>query len=495
MAVDQHFDFIVVGAGAAGCLTTLRLLQAGKRVLLLDQGYLPAHSSITQPEPIRINQAMTQPKVGQGFGGSSNLYGGVLLRPSPQDFSPGRYYRPYLTKELWDWPISYEELQPYYDWLEDLFTVSGCQKQRIPFLAKREKPYRRPAMDLIDINRSLIHELQKQGLKPFRLPMALQLSSCLHCTQCAGTSCPTQARPSAFTILQRYRSSWHQLSILQGSRVKKLIQAGSAIASILIEHRSSPQARAIPLRLRANCVILAAGATGSAAILQQSDLRGLSLHAGRNFMFHLGALAAILLKRPLPSYDARIKQIGLSDYYFGTKDFPHKLGYIQSIGLPDLSDRFGSFGKPIAKGLQGVLRRRVLVYAMSIEDLPNPSNRILFHPRTGLHLEHRFHPYDLFRGHNALKIMRKTFSSPLSFKSINYLANFEHRYLAHQVGTCRMSFSKATGVVDRYGRVYDFDNLYIVDGSTLPTSLGVGPALTIMANACRIADHISGQNI
>jgi choline dehydrogenase-like flavoprotein len=140
----------------------------------------------------------------------------------------------------------------------------------------------------------------------------------------------------------------------------------------------------------------------------------------------------------------------------------------------------------VPAGVLQWLRKHMLPLTGIVEDLPEPANCVTLGSHGEPKLEHRFTPYDLERGQALgrfmVRILRNAgavFCPSKSFPS--------EEHVAHQCGTLRMGVDREHAVVDADCRLFDHSNVFVVDGSILPTSLGVGPALTIMANALRVA--------
>lgn len=125
-----------------------------------------------------------------------------------------------------------------------------------------------------------------------------------------------------------------------------------------------------------------------------------------------------------------------------------------------------------------------------VEDLPNPANRVDWGTEGRPRLHHRFGEYDLDRGRWLGRLMTRILKKAGAILCISKkFASDEH--VAHQCGTLRFGKNPADAVLDADCRVFKHPNVYVVDGSFFPTSLGVGPALTIMANALRVAKVLS----
>jgi len=175
----------------------------------------------------------------------------------------------------------------------------------------------------------------------------------------------------------------------------------------------------------------------------------------------------------------------ITDLYLSDDAEPHKLGYIQQLPIPGVLTMQVQLPVFLPRRLLEPALTRNITFVGAIEDLPQPSNRVA--RRSGqITISHRYHPYDHYRGQRMkkgfLSAMRRI-SNSLAFAMI---AKNEKLHVAHQVGTCRFGNDPATSALDKNCRHHHLDNLYVLDGSFMPTSLGVAPALTIIANALRV---------
>jgi choline dehydrogenase-like flavoprotein len=148
--------------------------------------------------------------------------------------------------------------------------------------------------------------------------------------------------------------------------------------------------------------------------------------------------------------------------------------------------------RALPRRLLGALRRRMLPLAGIVEDLPDPDNRVSWGADGRPRLRHRYAPYDLERGRRLARLMARILKKAGAALCLSRrFASDEHA--AHQCGTLRFGTSPAHAVLGPDCRVFGHPNLFVVDGSFLPTSLGVGPALTIAANALRVAAVVTGE--
>src|SRR5262249_43827693 len=379
--------------------------------------------------------------MGGVLGGGTSLYGGALVRPSELDFPPGKHYGERVPRAIWDWPISYGELEPPYTAAGRLYGVAGCGDEGFRPLPKPANGFATDPLPLHPLNQKLIAANRLHGLRPFRLPLAIDPSRCLRCGVCAGYICPTGARSSAAQLLERATAAGLSLEIQTQAEVEHLLPTpGGEGTSISVLDRGSGR-RSI---LRARRYALAAGAIGSSLLLLRSGIHSPLL--GRNYMMHLSAIVGGFFAHASGAESSFIKQVGFADFYFGTRDYPHKMGIVQSLAVPGplMAAKLSPF---LPVPLRPLLRQRILPLAGIIEDLPNPANQISLGPNGGARLEHRFSTYDLRRRRRLapqiVRILKRAGAVHcLSCKRIS------HEYVAHQCGTLRFGTDPSHAVLD-----------------------------------------------
>ena len=182
-------DVIVVGSGAGGATFAYASAEAGKRVLVLERGQPYPTRGYTHDEQtlliekkpyddrsVEVNGTSRRLYMGGVLGGSTALYGAALMRPAREDFHPGRYYSDRLPRSLWDWPLSYETLEPYYDEAEQLYGVAGASEDDFGVLPTPSR-FPGPPTPLHPVNQRLMAANERNGLRPFRLPLAIDFAA------------------------------------------------------------------------------------------------------------------------------------------------------------------------------------------------------------------------------------------------------------------------------------------------------------------------------
>ena len=252
----------------------------------------------------------------------------------------------------------------------------------------------------------------------------------------------------------------------------------------------------------ADIVVVSCGAANSAKLLLASatdkhpnGLSNRSDQLGRNYTFHNSQAVLALSKEENPTVFQ--KTLGLNDFYFGSDDFEYPLGNIQMVGKSQAEMYRGE--KPLETKLAPTrtlesMARHAVDFWLSTEDLPRPENRVtldrdgrvrlsytqtnnepakrLYHELKKLLAHAGMHPDHLIPRHAYLKT-----AIPVAG-------------VAHQAGTCRFGTDPATSVLNTDCRAHELDNLYVVDTSFFPSIGAVNPALTAMANALRVGDHL-----
>ncbi len=504
-------DVIVIGSGAGGATLAYACARAGKSVILLERGkrYGAERSGgpgidaqghderamLIEKKPyddrdVEVNGASKRLYMGGVLGGGTSLYGAALLRPSRDDFQPGRHYGSRIPRAIWDWPVQYDELEAHYTEAERLFGVCGCADDADADFGPLHRPRHVTTagpLPLHPMNRRLIDGNRAEGLRPFRLPLAIDSSRCIQCNVCAGYICPTGARKSSAQLLDQAVADGLPLRVVTNAEVERLLLDGRGEAQGVEAVDRGSGARTV---YRGSRYVLAAGALGSPLVLLKSGANAPLI--GRNYMVHLSPIVAGMFRGRTEADSNFVKQVGFADYYFGTPAYAHKLGLVQSLPVPGPLLAAKSAPAFLPRWLIQFLRRRILPLVGIIEDLPDPSNAVSWGADGRPRIAHRFGAYDLERGKTLRELMSRILYRAGAMLCLNSgFASEEH--VAHQCGTLRFGTDPREAVLWRDCRVFGHPNVFVVDGSFFPTSLGVGPALTIIANALRVAGVVAAE--
>jgi choline dehydrogenase-like flavoprotein len=500
-------DVIVVGSGAGGATCAYACARAGKSVLLLERGRaFPARpmregsaageavhdeqATLIDKQPyddrkIDVNGSARQLYMGGVLGGGTALYGAALMRPGRDDFHPGKSYGERLPRHLWDWPVAYEEFEPYYSEAERLFAVSGCNDDDFGPLPKPSGGFPNQPLPLHPINHHLMAANRSHGLRPFRLPLAIDASRCLQCRACPGYICPTGARRSSAQLLEQ--PGLDGLRVLTNVEVERLAVNGKGDPDGVHALERATGKRTV---YRARRYVVSAGALGSPLLLLRSGVD--HPHLGRNYMMHLSPIVIGIFARRQRADEGFVKQVGFTDFYYGTKEYAHKLGLVQSLPVPGPLMLAKAASRWLPRFVLEFVRRRMLPLVGIIEDLPNPANRVTWGADGQPCLRHEFAGYDRERGRQLARLTAQILKTAGALGCLtSTFASAEH--VAHQCGTLRFGADPRHAVLDVDCRLHRHPNVFVVDGSFMPTSLGVGPALTIIANALRVARVVAKE--
>jgi len=511
MSASDRYDVVIVGTGAGGGTLAYHLAKAGKRILILERGtFLPQEKPNWDTAAVFLdNRYHTKevwsdrtgrdlhPGTGYWVGGNTKVYGAALFRLREQDFGV-LHHRGGISPE---WPVKYDEFEPYYTAAEKLFCVHGRQGID-PTEPRRSEDYPFPAISNEPRMQEIQETLQRQGLKPFPCPLGLKLneadrveSRCIRCDTCDGYPCLVHAKSDSDVNCVRQVMHLPNVTLLTGARATRLITnpTGTAIDAVEVE-LGGGETRT---QFYGHIVAVCGGAINSAALLLLSASaehpRGLanrSDQVGRNFMFHQAD--AILAIGKEPNHSAYMKTFTLNDFYFGEPDYPYPMGNIQPVGSfhhemmkADAPPRTPAF-------VLDLMTTHAVPWWLTTEDLPDPNNRVKI---TGGRIELDYTPnnvesFERLKG-RWIEVLKAGGHADHWF---HLRAYFKKRIplegVGHQNGTCRFGTDPKTSVLDVNCQTHDVQNLYVVDGSFFASSGAVNPSLTIIANALRVGDHL-----
>ena len=509
------YDVIIIGTGAGGGTLARHLAPSGKRILLLERGdWLPREPSNWLAQDVFVDNKYVspdtwydpagkafQPQVHYFVGGATKLYGAALYRLRPGDFGELQHQDGISPA----WPISYDELEPYYTLAEQLYEVHGTHGED-PTEGYASAPYPYPAVSHEPRIQQLHDDLAAAGLHPFHAPCGVRLneanmpySVCVRCQNCDGFVCAVHGKSDAEVLGVRPALEHPNVTLLTNSEVVRLAtdNSGRTVTEVLVEHDGATES------FTADIVVLACGAANTAKLLLLSHnekhphgLANGSDQVGRNYMFHNSQAVLALSREENPTVFQ--KTLGLNDFYFGGGNgLEYPLGNIQMVGKSQApmfrGEKPGETKLAPQWSLEKVARHAIDFW-LSTEDLPLPENRVTVDRDGNMTLAYKASnevpKQELYK--KLRSILGKLRMEPDHlFGRFAYMKNdIPVAGCAHQAGTTRFGTDPTTSVLDVDCRAHELDNLYVVDTSVFPSIGAVNPALTAMANSLRVGDHL-----
>jgi len=498
-----HYDLIIIGTGMGGGTLAYALRHSGARILLLERGdYLPQEPQNWEPGAIfdenrykpdelwvdAENGGTFKPGVHYFVGGNTKVYGAALPRFRREDFDAIEHE----GGTSLGWPISYDDLEPYYVEAEKIYRVHG-QAGQDPTEPPRSAPFPYPGVPHEPVIDDLRRRLEAQGLHPFSYPMGIDLREgglCIRCNTCDGFPCNVLAKSEADVCAVRPAIDEGRITLWTNTLAQHLLtdSTGRKVVGVEIENNREKQTVA------ADRYVISAGAVNTAVLLLRSanqqhpnGLANSSGQVGRNYMVHNNS--ALMAVSPFRQNKTVFqKTMAVNDFYFGSADFPYPMGNLQLLGKLQAGMLAASqplFPHPV---LQAMANRSVDWWIMS-EDLPSADNFVTVGANGRFQI--RWQPSNRVAHEKliaAAKRMMRRAGYPLLFvERMGIETN------SHQCGTARFGHDPATSILDSFCKAHDLDNLYIVDSSFFPSSAAMNPALTIAAQALRVAKHLQNK--
>ena len=509
----KKYDAIIIGSGFGGTMIATKLVNHGMKVLMVERGGwvergpqnwgmnssidLTPHYDKTQAYQVVKGGNKKQMGVYSCVGGPSVFYGGVSFRFREEDFTPP----PEITADSKaKWPINYFDLQPYYAAAESLLQISGVAGID-PTEPPRMLDFPQAPGKFSEISEKIKMAAESLGLHPYHLPLAINYHSkdrtaCAYCTTCDTFACAIQAKNDLATcvipgLIQR------GMELKPNTMVTNISSNTDHISKIeYVDLQSQERGE-----LTSDLVILSAGALSSPHLALSSRLGDKNPSGdiiGRYLMRHVNAILFGIFPSTADKEKRFHKQLAILDYYFGENGNTkfNKVGSLQQVPTPPeglvQNEVPGALGKFLSKGV------RLLTGLLAIaEDQPQYQNQIKvdLNKKGGLGLAEAFvsHEYSK-RDKEAIKFLTKRAKKIMRKSGAWFFYEHHIRTFSHAVGTMRMGEDPTSSVLDRNCQFRGIENLYVVDGSFMPTSAALNPSLTISANALRVGDFIIGRN-
>jgi len=474
----ENFDLIIVGTGFASSFFLKKYLEKaspGKRVLVLERGILYPHSerlkkargsteNVFRKTPLPeetfqySNNADKTWTFDANFGGSSNCWTGCTPRFMPNDF---RIKTLYGVGQ--DWPLTYDDLEPYYCEAEDIMRIGGPDKTPFP----KSKPYPLPAQELSTVDK-LIQEHYgnlyiSQPTARATVPTGAR-NAC--CSSAVCSLCPVDSK---FTIENSLDTLYKdpRVEIRYGCQVFNMLTANDHITSVIYKQGKRE------VEVAGEVIVLGANPIFNAHILLASGDH--NIHTGRGLCEQRGTFAYLYLK-DLDNVGGRsvITANGFMMY-----DGGHRKEYAGCL--------IENFNDPFIRNEPGKWRKMVKLKFV-LEDLPDERNRVILSddplkPR----IEYVGHGKYVDKAMDALEEnIRKVFSF-LPLEGIE-MDGFFQKTEGHICSTTRMSNSPQDGVVDKNLVHHQYRNLFVLGSGAFPSIAPANPTLTLSALSLMTAD-------
>jgi choline dehydrogenase-like flavoprotein len=527
------YDVIVVGAGAGGGVIAGVLAEAGKRVLLLERGQSLSFEQVGRNH-LR-NQRLSQygnnagpdgpdhPRVfvdwksgkeltvlpHQGgynnnaatVGGGTRVYGAQAWRFTPTDFRMASTYGVPEGSSLADWPISYEDLEPFYERAEWELGVAG-DARAMKYLPAYKKDYPMPPVPVNAQGRVVRRGAAELGWDVVPVPLAvnsvpyLGRPACYQCQHCVGFACPVDAKNGTQNTLIPRALATERCDLMTGAVAERIDTVDGRAVGVTYRNEAGGQ-----VSERAEVVVAAGGAVETARLLLNSGL-GNDI-VGRNLQGHyypgiVGLFKDVVWDGKGPGVTTAVTRFvhnnpGVIGGAMLADDFvPLPITFWKRLTPPGLP-RWGAEAKrwmrenyPYVTDLKG-----------PVQEIPSPGARVSLDPevrdRWGIPVARMSgvsHPETVRTAAYMFERAKEWAEASGAVKTWGTPPGLTLSGGQHQAGTVRMGDDPATSAADRWCRLHGHDNLYIGDGSVHVTNGPFNPFLTIMAVAYRTAEHI-----
>jgi choline dehydrogenase-like flavoprotein len=558
---------IIVGSGAGGSVAAWELSRKGHPVVILEKGRnllpgLGGHGPIgslfgndevkegrafeNQDELLEPRTARSQAEAEQGVarsfvgdvndlpttvGGGTVHWDAKVPRLWRQDFKGRSLHGPVPGANVADWPLTYDDLAPYYDAVEKRLGVQG-DRSRMPAATLRQAPrahdFALPPNPPMYGGSLLAEGAKRLGYSAYPFPMAVSSRPfdgrprCNSCGFCSGFGCPINARGgAAVSFLHHALRAGAELRarcFAYRIHVARDGKRATGVSYLDVHGRKRVE--------HADVVIVAASAMETPRLLMLSKIRDRSGQLGRNLMFHFFTLGVGVFAEPIDAWRGPSTTFTIDDFVGPEKGLaaagglPYLKGGICEVGgsytllqeasiYSSVPSTWGAVHKTLMR--TGLIRKHVAGISMVGEDMPQLANRVDLDPQIrdvyGFpvpRITHTAHRFEILAsaaiGPRLAAICQAAPGALLgAFVPAGTIAEFTGgaastfagpASTAHIMGTARMGERPETSVVDPFGRVHVLDNLFLADGSVFASSAGMNPTLTIMALSLRMARHI-----
>ncbi len=549
-------DVCVIGSGAGGAPIAYELSKAGKSVVVLEKGPWFKTEDFTKDEISCCRRSVYTPNLrdekhviedinsndewvgkstfdtgrdfwnGNMVGGSSNVMSGYFHRLKPEDFRLLSEFGEIEGANIVDWPISYNDLEPYYTKVEQVVGVSG-KIVKHPYLEPRStKDFPFSSMAENPIAEKIDSASKRLGYHPISTPRAilpqnaLGRNACSYSNYCGSYGCSTDAKGSARAALLNPAIKTGNCKIIPNSMVYKLVSDDTGEVASAKYYDNSGKSKSITARI----FVVACQASESSRLLlmssgtkHQNGLANNNNQVGNNLIYSGGGSGSgdILYKNYNDTEIAQLKIRGLfvnrslqdwyiiDDKYFGERSKGGTIDFLFRHANPIAkanSQKWGEngliWGKPLKDKIKSYFTEgRHLRFEVFNDWLPTDNCFVTLDPKIKdkwgnpvARIRIGNHPHDLKVGRH------------LANKAVNVLKELGAENISSNIssspppnlvaGGCRFGDNPETSVLNSECRAHDIKNLYVTDASFMPTGGSVPYTWTIYANSFRVADRI-----
>ena len=545
------YDVCIIGSGAGAGPIAYTLARSGKKVLILEKGDIYSEKDFSKDEMAYARRDIFTPNLkdeyhvieekidgkwykfptyetgwsfwnGNLLGGSSNFMSGYFHRLKPNDFKLKSTYGNYKGANIVDWPISYDELEPYYDKVERVIGVSGEYTKYEHAEPRSSKNYAYPKLQEHPISKVIDKSCKELNYISYKVPRAIisqkkeNRDACYYSNYCGSYTCSSGAKGSSRAALIQPILDTNNITIIPNAFVFKLLTTNNKIQKALYYTKEK-----IEKSVEAKLFVLAAQAVESSRLLLNSKngdfpngLANSSGEVGKNLLFTGGGTGSAVIDKDILEEEKLFQtglfvNRGLQDWYFtkefkgGTIDFLFEHANPIRKALKLTKDDNGNllFGKKLQdKIYKNFTKTRVLNFEIFTDWMPNNDCKVYidenYKDKYGVPvatIRIGAHPQDVkvgeFLAQKAIDVLKqmgakdiKSDISPLPSANL-------------QAGGCRFGNDPKKSVLNKYCQSHDIENLFVTDGSFMPTGGSVPYTWTIYANSFRVADYIKKSGL
>jgi choline dehydrogenase-like flavoprotein len=531
---QEHVDAVVVGSGAGGGIVAKQLAVAGWRVVLLERGpwlktfghvetrdawvtgidRVPFGPERTDVRTVRASDRekarVVEPRsalygtLPAMVGGGSVYYGAMAWRFRPETFRLRSLLGSVAGANLADWPVTYDDLEPFYEKAEYELGVSGDNNPHGP---PRRKPLPLPPVPENSEAAVLFPAARRLGWKPFHTPLAILSepyhgrAACTRCAFCNGFGCEVGAKSSTLVTVIPEAIQTGRCRVIPDAFAREITVDNRGTPDGVLFQRAGSSAHE---KISARVIVVCASATETPRLLLNSKSKFFPAgignehdQVGRNIENDGGLFAHGLFDRVVTDQSGPGVCFAVDDFQFrrnrlgGILSNYHTrppLGFVHRVEVPD---DVKPYGAPLKHFYRTYFLQSIWLYA-TCHTLPRAENRVDTDPEVrdarGVpvsRITYRQHARNAdeeqFMADRCAELLEE--AGAIKVVKPRIVRESEAGISTHQQGSCRMGSDPAVSVADRAGRIHNVPNVYIADGSLLVNPGGANPSLTIQALA------------